>query len=308
MYNREISCSQLTAWLAAALIPTVIQLTAGAPWLSVLLAGILSLLCVFLRWQFGTEPGGKFISFLQWGLLIFILAAASRQSQQSWPDGGHPAVAMLLLLLAAWSAWKGPSASARVGSVLFWFVLVLYLILLGAGVKDVQIQWLKPIKGDAEGFACVLMLTPAAATIHLYKREVIKPRLLLITVFSTVAAVVTAGVLSPEVAASKDNAFYEMTRSLNLLGQARRFEAVLSAGMTVGWFSLLNLYLTNCSYYAEKLRTGWGRWGILVSAATASAVLLCDLHIPALILLILTAVFWVLLPLLTQGLGTKKKS
>lgn len=282
---------------------------AGASWISVLLACVLSLLCVWLRWGFGAEPQGKLISVFQWILLALVLGSACQASVQSWPQGAHPAVGIILLILAVWAAWKGPSASARVGCVLFWFVLLLYLVLLGAGVKDVQIKWLTPtVAEDVSGFACVLLLTPAVAAIHLNKRENVKPRLLLIGVFCTVGAAITAGVLSPQVAADRQNAFYEMTRSLNLLGQARRFEAVLSAGMTTGWFSLLSLYLTLCAQLAETVRTEWGKWGSAAAAASAAAILLCDLHISGLLLLILTAVFWVLLPLLTQGVDKIKKS
>ena len=308
MYNHKLPHSQLTAWLAAALIPTVIQLTSGASWLSVLLACVLSLLCIWIRWAFGTELKGKLLIILQWTLLTAVLATTCQASTQSWPRGSHPAVGMILLVLALWSVWKGTSASARVGCVLFWFVLLLYLVLFGAGVKDVRLEWLVPSKGDVDAFGCILLLTPAAAAIHLDKKESPKPRMLLIGAFCTLAAVVTAGVLSPRVAAGKDNAFYEMTRSLNLLGQARRFEAVLSAGMTAGWFSLLCLYLTLCAYLAEKLRPGIGKLGSTAAALAAGIVLLCDLHIPGGILLILSAVFWVLLPLLAQGLVRKKKS
>ena len=308
MYDREIPHRQLTAWLAAAIIPTAIQLTAGSSWLSVLLVCVLCLLCVWLRWRFGAEPKGKLLAAAQWVLVVLILSRACQSAVQSWPGGAHPAVAMILLALAVWSVWKGTSATARVGCVLFWFVLILYLMLLGAGVKDIRIKWLQPVKGDVDGFGCVLLLTPAAAAIHLKKKQNLKPRLLLIGVFCTVAACVTAGVLSPWTAAGKENAFYEMTRSLNLLGQARRFEAVLSAGMTAGWFSLISLYLTVCARLAEKTKTGWGRWGATAAAAAAAGILLCDLHIPGILLLVLTAVFWVLLPLLTQGLGAKKKS
>lgn len=281
---------------------------AGSSWLSVLLACTVCLLCVWLRWNFGTEPKGKIIAVSQWLLLVLILGTVSRASIQSWPKGGHSVVAVVLLVLALWSAWKGPSACARVGCVLFWFVLLLYLVLLGAGVKDIQISWLKPIKGDVSSFGCILLLTPAASAIHLNKRESLKPKLLLIGVFSITACLVTAGVLSPKVAAGKENAFYEMTRSLNLLGQARRFEAVLCAGATAGWFALMSLHLSLCAKIAEKLRTGWAKWGMIAASVSAAVILLCDLHIPGNFLLIMTAVFWVLIPLLTQGMGMIKKS
>lgn len=321
MYDREIPHRQLTAWLAAALIPTAIQLTAGSSWVKVLLVGVIALMLVWLRWALGAEPRGKLLVIGQFLLLTVVLGTACQASVQSWPKGGHPVTAIILLVLALWSVRKGISAAARVGCVLFWFVLGLYLVLLGAGVKDMELRWLIPTEfaarkeglrtvtgADVNGFGCVLLLTPAAAAIHLNRRENIKPRLLMIGVFTTVAAVVTAGVLSPQVSAERENAFYEMTRSLNLLGQARRFEAVLSAGMTAAWFTLLSLYLSLCFRLAENIHPGWGNRGSLAAATGAAVILLCELHIPGLLLLLFTAVFWVLIPLLTQGLGLEKKS
>lgn len=246
--------------------------------------------------------------FLNFLLLSVILGVLCRYAVQSWPKGGHPVVSIIILVMAVWSAWKGTAAAARVGCVLFWIVLLLYLVLLGAGVKDIQIRWLIPTKGDVNSIGGILLLTPAVAALHLNRSEVIKPRLLLIAVFCITASAITAGVLSPAVAKGTENAFYEMTRSLNLLGQARRFEAVLSAGMTLGWFSLINLYLTLCNNLAENIHAGSGRWGCIASAILALIIQLCDLHIPGILLLILGAVFWVFLPLLAQGLGMIKKS
>ena len=308
MNDHKIPHRQLTAWLAAALIPTVIQITGGTSWLSVLLICAATLPCVWLRWRFGAEPTGKVNAVVQIALLTVVLTTACRASAQSWPSGAPPFIGITLLSLAAWSVSKGISATARVSCVLFWFVLVLYLILLGAGMKDVKPQWLSPGKGDVEAFGCVLLLTPAVAGIHLNKKENLKPRLLLISAFGILAAAITAGVLSPEVAARKENAFYEMSRSLNLLGQARRFEAVLSAGMTAGWFALLSLYLSVCADLSEKLHCGWGKWGSFGAAAVTAGGVLCEVHIPGLLLLVLCAVFWVLIPLLTQGIVIKKKS
>lgn len=308
MNNRKIPHRQLTAWLAAALMPTTIQLLGGASWLSVLLAVGVSMLLIWFRWRFGASPKGKLLSILQWLLLVAILITACRCASESWPGGAHPVVGFVLLALALWSVRKGSEAAARVGSVLFWFVLGLYLVLFGAGVKEIRLGHLKPTAGEPDSFGCVLLLTPAAAALHLYNKEGLKPRLLLIGVFAVAASVLTAGVLSPALAMQEENAFYEMTRSLNLLGQARRFEAVLSAGMTVAWYSLLTLYLSLCEYHGETAHSGWGKWGSIAAAVVSAIAVLCDLHIPAILLLLLATIFWVMIPLLTQGLEHQKKS
>ena len=119
---------------------------------------------------------------------------------------------------------------------------------------------------------------------------------------------VTVGVLSASVASSIWDPFYEMSRSLSLLGVAKRFEAVVSAGMTVGWFALISLLLTVSGKYFEKIVEGKGRLGIWVCGVVSVIWLLCGLHIPAWMLLSVGTVFWVVTPLLTQGLESEKKS
>lgn len=308
MYNEKLPGRQLTTWLAAALIPTVIQRTSGSPWLAVLISASLCLLCVCLRWCCPSTTGGKLVPVLQWIVIVTVLGTVCEASVSSWPRGGHKAVGLILLALAAWSAWKGPSAAARVGCVLFWFVLLLYLVLLGAGLKQVRLQWLLPTRGDADALGCVLLLTPAAAAIHLNKREKCSPRLTVIGLFALAASVVTAGVLSPELAVQYDLPFYEMIRSLTIRGNARRFEALLSAAMTVGWFALISLYLSLAGKWTEALFPGRGRGGVIAAALAAAGILLCDLHIDGAILLLAAAIFWVIMPLATQGIDKIKKS
>ena len=308
MYDQRISPRQLTPWLVAAIVPTAVQLTAGSSWLALLPATAACLLCIYLRWLLGATPMGKVLVLLQWGLLILVLSAVSGESVDSWPRGGHKAVAVILLALAAWSAIKGISAAAGVGCIIFWFVVALYLLLMGAGLKQVQFQWLKPVKGTLSPVGCILLLTPAAAAIHLNKEKSGTGKLPLIGFLTVAAAVITAAVLSPTVTSGKENAFYEMIRSLKGFGQARRFEDLLSAGVTAGWFLTMSLYLTMCGAFAEQWKSGTGKWGILLSAIMAAIFVLFNVSINSLVLLILTAVFWVAIPLATQGIAAIKKS
>ena len=115
MSDCKIPHRQLTAWLAAALIPTTIQLIGGASWLTVLLVATVSLLFIWLRWDFGAAPKGKLAAVLQWLLMVTVLSTACRYAAKSWPSGEHPAVGIILLSLAVWSISKGTSAAARVG-------------------------------------------------------------------------------------------------------------------------------------------------------------------------------------------------
>ena len=305
MWKNNLSQSQLTAWLVGALVPTVIQLAAGASWLSVLLTASVCLILAAMCWQWGEAPKGKFLCLVQWGLLVSVLATVGQQIPQAWPKGGHKAVSLILLALALWAARKGTGACACVGCVLFWFTVPLYLLLMGTGVPRIKPQWLRPGGETVSALGAVLLLTPAAASIHLYNRKRPQPRLLLIPVLCTLAASVVSGVLSPAAAAVEAAPFYEMIRSLS---SANRFEAVLSAAVTVGWFSFLVLGLSLCGQWAEHFRPGWGKRGMTAAAFLAALGVVLSWSVPGPALLLPAAILWVFVPLVTPVFSKIKKS
>jgi hypothetical protein len=308
LFSEKISPGQLTAWLFVAMVPTVIQLSSGDGWLGIFIAVILSILCCWLRWKWGVTPDNRIYAGAMWLLMVLLIGVLSKESVRCWPRGGHVAVPLILLALSLWTAWKGTRVAASAGSVLFWLFLILYLLLFGAGIHEVQAKWLKPTAGDVDAQSCILLLTPAAAAMHLKTKEGIKPRLILLGVFCVIASVITAGVLSPRLAAGEEYPFYRMIRNLTVLGQARRFEAVLSASTTIGWYSLICVYLTVSGEMADKIRSGWRRKGIVLSAGAAAAILLWNVRLPGILLLVLSAILWVLIPLMAGAKEVQKKS
>jgi MFS family permease len=149
---------------------------------------------------------------------------------------------------------------------------------------------------------------PVTSVCLLSQGEKAGARSVLPALFATVASIITAGVLSPGIAAATPNAFYETCRSLNLFGVARRFEPLISAGMTVGWFVLISLLLSCCGALTHKLFPGRGRYGVWIAAVFAAIVKLCGLHIWPWLPVFLGGLFWVGFPLLAQGLEREKKS
>ena len=307
MFREEIPARQLAAWLCAAMIPVLVQLLAGVSWVWVLLAGLMSVLVVWIVWRSGAREYPKWLWASQLLFTIVLLGQLLEKTGESWPTGHQIVVPLILLAVAAWSVLKGPSAAARVGGVLFWFIIIMYLAVFGAGVREVELEWLKPELSGVSWLGFALLLLPAGATALRRPGEKWGVRLVLPAVFALAASLITIGVLSP-LAAGKGNAFYELSRSLNLLGIARRFEAVVSAAMTVGWFALISMLLTFCGKHFEKLFDGHGKVGVFVGAALSGAWALCGLHIKPWIVCVCAAVFWVLPPLLAQGIDARKKS
>ena len=307
MYREKISPARLGAWMFAATVPVALQLLAGASWVWVGLAGLAGLVLIWLLGRSAREPG-KWEKVLLTVYVIVLTGELLRPIADSWPVGNSdPAVPLILLALAAVSAGKGLSAAARVGAVLFWVVLGLYAMVLLSGVKSVQLSWLSPRWNAPDLLGLTVYLLPVAALQLKEGEKPIKRRWLTVA-FILVGSLVTAGVLSPQMAQKMPNAFYEMSRSLELMGVAKRFEALICAGVTIGWFSLLSFLLTLAGSYLQGIFPGLGKAVPWIAAGAAGAWRLCGLHIPAWFLLMCGSVFWVVVPLLAQGLGKIKKS
>lgn len=304
MFHEKIPGRQLSGWVFVALVPVSIQLGAGSSWLAT--AGVASIcgVAVWLVWRFGAERW-RWTYVPRYLLLVVIVGTLLDRAASSWPGDNYPAVPLILLALAAWSTGKGTSAAARVGCVLFWFVLLMYLMVFGAGVGSVRVEWLRPWWGEVEAEVVLLMLVPAISVSLLREGDGWSGRMLLPGAFLVLAAVLVSGVMSPELAGK---GFYEMSRGLELLGTVSRFEPVISAGMTLGWFSLLTLLLSVCGCLMDRFRKGSGRVGVYIGAVGSAVWMLCDLHISMVLLLVLVSIFWVLMPLLEQGVGQEKKS
>lgn len=308
MFRERIQARQLSAWLFTAMVPVAIQLLGGESWAMVVVAGIVGMALVCILWQCPRRPSKIECIFL-FIYVVVLMGELLQRTSQSWPVGkSDPAVPLILLALAGWSAFKGLSDAARVGAVLFWVVVVLYLAVFAAGVKDVKLSWLEPQWRIPDELGLAVLLLPAATGVLLKEKGTPGKKGWMLVAFVFIGVLITSGVLSQMIAKETTNAFYEMSRSLDLLGVARRFEALICAGTTVGWFALLSLLLSLCSSYVQSLFGGWDRSGVLLATVAAAGWKLCGLHIKPVFLLLTGAVFWVIIPILTQGLGKIKKS
>lgn len=297
MYSEKIPARQLSAWLFAALTPVLIQYT-SCSWTWTLMAGILAAVAGWLSWRFGR---GSLVGSV---VLLVVVSSMMKDAAQCWPGENYPAVPLILLALAAWSAWKGPSAAARTACVLFWAVLLIYIVVFASGIQGVELGRLKARRPEPNWDLLLLFLVPSSSIPLLNKKGRWGIRLVLPMLFAVAASIIVAGVLSPELARKLEQPFYEMSRSLDLFGVAKRFEAVISAAMTVGWFCLMSLSLSLIANGAKRCP----KIAIAVAALAMAGWMLCDLHISGVVLLLLASVFWVAFPILAQGIDFQKKS
>ena len=309
MFDKKIAAGQLSAWVFTAITPPLIQLAGGSSWAWLLGLGAVCFLVNWLRGRWGCEELPKVLCLPVLVLTVILLGELASYSAESWPTrDSFPAVPLILLALAAWSAGKGPQAAARVGAVLFWFVVIMYMVVFAAGIKQVRWQWISLSGIMPQALCSVLLLVPSAALLLPVDRKCAMGKTLLGLGIAVAAILLTQGILSPGVAAEAKQPFHEMSRSLELLGIAQRFEAFLCAASTAGWFALLNLFLSIGGEVCHRLAAGWKKPGIWFAAILAAFWLLCGLHISGLIMAFACAVFWVIIPVLVQGIGKIKKS
>lgn len=300
MYRETVPSRQLGAWIAAALCPVAVQLAASKAWSVVAVTAAVCAMACWAVWRWGRF--GRWTAIPAYLLLIVFMGQLLKESSAVWKGNSYPAVPLMLLALALWSAWKGASAAARVGCVLFWVVLIVYPVVFGAALQDVRWKWAMQGGRDLDFLLASLLLLPALGKLLLRKDQRPGRRLLLPGIFAVIGSLLTRGILSGQT----EGGFYQMVRSIDLLGVVKHFDALVSAGATLGWFALLSYCLTICAGAGETV-SGAGRTTAVMGAAAAAVWMLCDMHIAAGDLLLLAAVSWVVLPLLAQGIESVKK-
>ena len=159
-------------------------------------------------------------------------------SGDCWPTARQGwAIPVVLLVLSACAAERGCRTGARCGAVVFWCLVLLFAVLVAFAVPEVEWQNLRPEnRGTVEP---PRRLCSCRLRRHCFRRKGRSPWLwgLGLAVAGAGVSLLTAGVLSQAVAVHTQGAFFEMIRGISILGVAERFEAVVAAAMTLGWFA-----------------------------------------------------------------------
>ena len=298
-------------------VPAVLLLP-GAGWLWATLAALAVAVFLFLGFRLQRKTGlspaeiaarwkvGRVLLLLAlfWNLLL--LGAAAKQLCAAFPDGSDtPLIGLLLLLLASYAAKRerGP----RVAAILFFFLLGLYGLLFGFSLTELRLSYLHPVRqvnpvriSTALVPLCLLYL-PCGAKKKGYLW------CLAGVVLAFVAAFMTAGILSPTVAAEEGFALYEAAKSVSIFGVIGRLEPLVSMAVSLGGFCLLYLICSaNCSLLRaivpEKKTENFsinffaGALGIWLSGLLSGSWIALG-----------TTIFWGIFPLGTLLLGSRKK-
>ena len=296
-------------WLMGALVAPAIAVGCTLPWVYVAIATLvgagfwyltpaISLPTDFLRvWGKGA---GAWILVLQAGFFALLLGQFALGTVSAFPDDPvHPFLPLSMLAVAWFSVSRGEGACRRgcrvAGAVTA--VILMAVCFFAFGRADFSRGWTKLPAPSMGEYALVLLLP-------LCGRQLLGGgRLGVWGLFSLLP--ITASFLCQCIAGS-GGSFYAMAKSVEVLSFAQRIEPLVSAFMTVGWFCTLCLLALVA---VKNLRMvgvprSWAERGIFLSAM---GIVLLSKSISAEILFPIGTVFCVFLPLLTQGIGVRKK-
>lgn len=267
--QQPIGRRQRWAWLAAGLSAVAGICLCGISWPWVLLGGTAAVGYYYYMDRVLPEKGlaarlagsmgwlGKFLTALTLAWTVAVMGWAAGLADAAFPMvDGFPQLGWALLALAAWGSRKGSAACARCSGVLCLFLLVLYGVLAVFSLPDVQWQELKPQGDWTHGIWCLaLFLLPAGVWYGPCTGEKKTGGWLplLLPACSAALAAVTAGVLTPQLAAARPVPLYDLAQSVSLFGVVERMEPLLSAAMTMGVFSLLSSLACACRHLGERI-------------------------------------------------------
>ena len=244
------------------------------------------------------------IGALIWNFLL--LGAAARQLCSVFPDGKDtPLVGLVLLLVSAYAA--GHKRGPRIAAILFFFLLGLYALLFGFSLPELRREYLEVHRkakqwqlSAALAPMCLLYLKPAwgKGAVGWCVGGVL---------LALAAALMSAGILSPAVAAQKAFPFYEAAKSVSLFGVLGRLEPLVSAAVSLGGFCLLCLLCTANGSILNALIPRKNLSDTPINFFMGLLFFYLSASLSAPIIAVGTAIFWGLFPIGTLLLVVRKK-
>ena len=262
--------------------------------------------CLRVRscWRTDHGSGGAFVA---------AASGAAAASQIAFEDDLGPFLPAIPLLLAALAGQKGRLAAGRVCAVLALCLAGLYAVIAAASLRHVQADWSRPqgVPADA-ALAFCLCLGPVCMAFVTAEEETprISPGTAAASALLPAApAFLTAACLSPELARQEPLPFLTLTKSLSVLSVMQRFELLLSVAQLLGLFALLTMLVCAAERMlgAVRRKNGTGSTGGVFCLLAFGGSFLAY-RLPIWSWAVGAAIFWGVVPILTQVIVNIKKS
>lgn len=306
--NNKIPASQMAAWMLAATIGPILCVIGQPGWMVALISSVVcGILCICTQ-TYGTGRLPAWLCVLEIGWLALSLGNLAGASGTCWEETNADfVIPAILMIVSALAAQNGADRTARSGATLVWLVLPVLAVVFLLGTADINIQWVrKELNKPGERLLSLLLIPCLGVFLPRDRKRGGGWLAAVIGAATVVASVVMDGVMGAQIAQSTPNTFYEFSKGVSLLGVAERFEALVACVLTGGWFALFTVLLSSAYHLAERIIPGAGKWSVWLCAGSGIAVM-CILPngLPGLV--IGNLIFWVFLPLMTQGIENGKK-
>ena len=313
------------AWVLAGLSAPAALTLAGLSWHWALLGSAAAAVFYYIIYRMCDLPltraarlaygasAGKIVLALAFLWAVFAAGAAAAGSAVAYPEDGLEWIApACVLLLAAIGGWRGTPALSRAAGTVSLILGLLYAALLLAGLQQVTISWCRPWGGANQTAKAFLSLLAASAALYLPQTGQKQRRTGLTfaaaAVVPAVGACITSGCLSPQLVQRTQAPFYAMSKSLNVLGVAERFEPFVSAALLMGFFCLTSLLTQSAAEIAQALCPRIpGKWCALGACVLAGVAAMFAGRVPQAVQMGMAAIFWAGLPVVTLAIVAGKK-
>lgn len=305
--NNRIPTPQAAAWMLVATIGPILSIIGQSGWIAVLLvAFVCGILCVCTQ-TYGTGRLPAWLCVLEIGWLTLSLGSLAGASGTCWEEtNAIPVIPAILVIVSALASQNGGSRAARAGATLVWLVLPVLAVVFLLGTADINIHWVRKEWNTPDERLLSLLLIPCLGVFLPRDKDRGSGWLVAVIGAAAVAAsVVMDGVMGAQIAGNAPNTFYEFSKGVSLLGVAERFEALVSCVLTGGWFALFTVLLSGAYHLAERIIPGAGKWCVWLCAGIG-IVVMCILPNGLPGLAVGNLIFWVFLPLITQGIDKGK--
>ena len=301
--GNNVSTPQLRVWLLTAAIPAILSIAGKNGWLTALLMGIGCGVLCFCVLTCRIERFPKWLCVLELAWLTVFLGGIGKISGSCWEESAT--IPIILLFLAASASRQGVYRSARMGATLAWLVLPILGLVFLAGTTDIQIKWIPTELELPDGAVFALLLLPCIAIVFPKERKALRWIGLILGAVTIASSLLMYGTMGIDVARAAPNSFYEFSKGVTLFGVAERFESLVACALTGGFFALFTLILSASYHLTEKIIPAAAKWSVWSCAAAAAGVM-CILPNNEYWMVIGGAIFWVFLPVATQGVERRK--
>lgn len=300
--NRRIPGAQMNAWVLTAAVGPILSVIGRNGWMTVLIAAVASGALSFCILSCKQVKLPRWLCVLELVWIAVFISGIGRISSTCWAEESFPAIPVVLLILGAFAASRGSAPAARAGATLAWLVIPVFAIVAIAGTADVNTSWIRMELEIPDSVLISLLLTPCLCAFLPQESTVgIRWSAAILGVLSVIGAVLMDGLMGATGAAHADNSFYEFSKSINLFGIAKRFEALIACVLTGSWFALFVLILSATYHLTEEIFVSAGKYGVW-AVTLVSAVLMCILPNRSDWLAVGTLIFWGFLPVAAQGI------